>query len=438
MFGALPGAHWRGEGLIPSPGHLLEEARTYETSAGLVQVYIGGIEVVIVQDSIFRFENGGIALDHGMIAVRSPEGLSGLEITTPFVRFVDIGTTFGIAVNSEGQARVDVFAGKVQAYSTSGALLNEAELGQSTSYVNGTLATMSTADWARYAPSFPLTTRWPVTGPAATRDSGLFGQVLHRWMAGDLGASPQALSWPINHRISGPAILDILVMPTNRHQTTFDYVELLADDQVIWRQKRGTREPGMFRLWLPTYQANISYVMRTRASAKQGHLAAGQVWLKVTPWSSPTLRPPPETPRAKLALHAPATATTTKPPHSAEGNQEPSRAVDGIATYQKNWWACIWPGQLTIELAETKRIDAILCRLHYRHNRGSTYSIETSEDGKIWHEVVTMPEPPLPATRDGDYHRFQPVNARYIRFHALTNTNNEAFHLVELEVYAAE
>ncbi len=91
-----------------------------------------------------------------------------------------------------------------------------------------------------------------------------------------------------------------------------------------------------------------------------------------------------------------------------------------------------WPGSFTIELPKTEtvaRTQVMLFDLDGRHFR---YRVDTSVDGETWEPAVDKSE--------GDWvgwqvDRFEPRQARQVRFTGLHNSVNGLFQVVEFEVY---
>ena len=91
-----------------------------------------------------------------------------------------------------------------------------------------------------------------------------------------------------------------------------------------------------------------------------------------------------------------------------------------------------------IDLEEPARIDRIHVFTYWGGDRFYRYTVEVSEDGKRWQQVVDMSENDKPATPTGDDHRFTFVTARYVRVNMLYHSLNRGVHLVEVRVFATE
>jgi len=131
-----------------------------------------------------------------------------------------------------------------------------------------------------------------------------------------------------------------------------------------------------------------------------------------------------------LARGKEATATIHQAPHAPEG------AVDG--ELMTGWWAGVpknhrgepvvaGPQWLQVDLGEERRIGA--ASVLWWRARATHYTVQVSGDGEEWRTVAAVEGIPLnsdgsgyPVDRDGyelhqDIHRFQPVEARYVRLH---------------------
>jgi hypothetical protein len=66
------------------------------------------------------------------------------------------------------------------------------------------------------------------------------------------------------------------------------------------------------------------------------------------------------------------------------------------------------------------------------------YTVQVSLDGKTWTQVVDMSKNTKPSTPQGDLHKFERTEARYIRINMLKNSANTGVHLVEIRAYEAK
>lgn len=82
-----------------------------------------GANVTLEGPCRFRLdEKEALTVLHGRVSVHTPDGAEGFRIDTPGGRFVDLGTEFGLAVGSDGEAPVvltEVFKGEVEVQTAS-------------------------------------------------------------------------------------------------------------------------------------------------------------------------------------------------------------------------------------------------------------------------------------------------------------------------------
>lgn len=118
-------------------------------------------------------------------------------------------------------------------------------------------------------------------------------------------------------------------------------------------------------------------------------------------------------------------------------NEAPLFAVDGDVT--KKWCATgAAPHQLTIDLGEARAVSAVDISNAEAGGEGSdmntkSYTIEVSEDGVDYREVVNITRNTLGTTHD----TFAPVKARYVRLNIIkpTQGSDSAARIYEVQVY---
>ena len=122
-----------------------------------------------------------------------------------------------------------------------------------------------------------------------------------------------------------------------------------------------------------------------------------------------------------------------------QGGNSPARAVDGNASDKGGsaWFGARWPSWLEVDLGKPTTLDSAHVWFYW-DGRFYQYKIDVSTDGKAWKTVVDASKNKTPGTERGVGHGFAPVEARYVRLHVLRNSANEAVHVVELKVYAAQ
>lgn len=121
-----------------------------------------------------------------------------------------------------------------------------------------------------------------------------------------------------------------------------------------------------------------------------------------------------------------------------QGDKAPWKAVDGVLTRDSAWFGNQWPSWFSVDLEEPQTIDAIRPVFYWDGRRSYAYTLEVSDDGANWRQVVDMSGNTRPATEQGVSHVLAPpVRARHVRLNILRNSVNEAVHLVELEVLSS-
>lgn len=98
------------------------------------------------------------------------------------------------------------------------------------------------------------------------------------------------------------------------------------------------------------------------------------------------------------------------------------------------WAADFLPQWLTIDLGRSETISRVWVQTYFGDKRFYHYRIELSEDNRTWRPAAEKTDD-APSTEKGDEHRFTPRKARYVRLTILSNSANDAGHIVELGVY---
>ena len=122
--------------------------------------------------------------------------------------------------------------------------------------------------------------------------------------------------------------------------------------------------------------------------------------------------------------------------HPWQANWKPDLAVDGVATRQSYWSCAHVPSWLQMDLEQVFAVDRIHLCTYWDGSRFYQYTIELSEDGNAWTQVVDQRENTTPAPAQGTLYRFEPENARYVRVTMLKNSANPGVHIVELHVFS--
>ncbi len=114
-------------------------AMPLEFRSGFLRLgFPSGASVTLEGPCRFRLdEKEALSVLHGRVSVHTPDGAEGFRIDTPGGRFVDLGTEFGLAVGSDGDAPVvltEVFKGEVEVQ-TASAENTRLTVGQSGAFV---------------------------------------------------------------------------------------------------------------------------------------------------------------------------------------------------------------------------------------------------------------------------------------------------------------
>lgn len=133
-----------------------------------------------------------------------------------------------------------------------------------------------------------------------------------------------------------------------------------------------------------------------------------------------------------IACGKPATASASL------GDHPPRLAVDGVAdNLLSSWQTDPYPAWLKIDLEQAVRIDRVHVFPYWGGGRYYRYTVEVSADGKEWRRVADLSDNRKPATGEGDLHKFEAVQARYVRVNMLYHSLNRGVHLVEVRVFEA-
>lgn len=113
----------------------------------------------------------------------------------------------------------------------------------------------------------------------------------------------------------------------------------------------------------------------------------------------------------------------------------PANAVDGVPDNTSGWHSDPYPQWLQVDLEDNYSINRIKLYPYYDGRRSYQYTIEISQDGKSWTQVVDMTKNVKPSDRQGDEHNFDSIKARYVKVNMLNNTANPGVHINELMVF---
>ena len=103
--------------ILESNDRILTNQPPYKIEQGIVKiVFDRGVDVLIEGPAEFEIDRSGVFLDHGRLySIVSDTGI-GFSVESPFTRFVDLGTEFGVEIDENGSSSLHVIDGKVQFY----------------------------------------------------------------------------------------------------------------------------------------------------------------------------------------------------------------------------------------------------------------------------------------------------------------------------------
>jgi hypothetical protein len=117
-FAEITTRHSQWEGMSPKDGPLPSDIPLFLKAGFASLTFSSGVEVTLEAPCRFTIHGPlSMAVDHGRAAIKVPEPVDQFTVRTPGGDFVDLGTEFGIAVGSDGQAPViltDVYEGEIE------------------------------------------------------------------------------------------------------------------------------------------------------------------------------------------------------------------------------------------------------------------------------------------------------------------------------------
>lgn len=111
------------------------------------------------------------------------------------------------------------------------------------------------------------------------------------------------------------------------------------------------------------------------------------------------------------------------------------KICDGYANNPDAHWNGIGDCHLTIEMAMPRKINELEVVTWWGDGRAYRYTVEASEDGETWRQIVDMSQNAKGSGPDGYKHTFDLMSIRYLRFHMMGNTTNNHGHLVEVRAF---
>jgi hypothetical protein len=108
----------RWAGKDQEPGRDMRSGKTLELERGLAEIeFERGARVILQGPAGLELVSGTMArLRYGTLTARVPERAKGFTVLSPHGKVVDMGTEFGLSVDSVGATTVRVFVGEVEAF----------------------------------------------------------------------------------------------------------------------------------------------------------------------------------------------------------------------------------------------------------------------------------------------------------------------------------
>ncbi|TWT67446.1 FecR domain-containing protein [Allorhodopirellula solitaria] len=115
VFAQNSGAEFFGS-LAPEVGTVLEMNRQFILTEGMIELaFPKGATALVDAPAIFSVVSSErLFLEAGQCSVHAPEGAQGFEVETPLANVIDLGTRFGVGVDSSGETNVQVIEGAAE------------------------------------------------------------------------------------------------------------------------------------------------------------------------------------------------------------------------------------------------------------------------------------------------------------------------------------
>lgn len=119
-----------------------------------------------------------------------------------------------------------------------------------------------------------------------------------------------------------------------------------------------------------------------------------------------------------------------------EDGRPPSKTIDGNLDSESRWSSKSEgsPKTITLKLGSTAKIGAVGIAWLKGDERASTFSIETSTDGKSFSEVVATKQS-SGSSKGIEQYKFAPTDAQYVRVNANGNEKNKWNSIVEAKAF---
>jgi len=114
---------------------------------------------------------------------------------------------------------------------------------------------------------------------------------------------------------------------------------------------------------------------------------------------------------------------------------DPGLVCDGFANNPDKHWNGLGEATLTIEMAVPRKVNELQVFCWWGDGRAYRYTVEASEDGQTWKQIVDWSKNAKPSGPEGYHHQFEPQSVRYLRYRAMGNSVNNHGHLTEICAY---
>jgi hypothetical protein len=122
--------------------------------------------------------------------------------------------------------------------------------------------------------------------------------------------------------------------------------------------------------------------------------------------------------------------------HPWQGPWGPEKTVDGIVALDSYWSCADSPSSVTVDLGEPAPVSVVRVFNYWDGARFYQYTVEVSADAESWEPVADMSTNTIPATEEGDVHRFEQRSVRFVRVTMLSNSANPGMHIAEIQAFS--
>lgn len=166
---------------------------------------------------------------------------------------------------------------------------------------------------------------------------------------------------------------------------------------------------SMYRMYLKKFSIQSKYTIRVRCRSFKGS-CDGEIWLLSTIPDSQTLIPG-IIPTGKNLAYRKKVSTENE---AESKNHGPEMVVDNKINAQSSWWGAgsKW---VQVDLGKATNFNSMLIANFWEQNCYHQYFVEVSKNGENWERVIDMTANTLPAHETGQFHRFDSVDAQFIR-----------------------